>query len=107
MNIHDADKHDLTLPPAAAATEDPALALAVSAPERAHALAHASSSTHDTDTVLLTPEQLALKLGISRRCLSNWARSRIFPMIKIGKTCRFDLQKVRAALEKYEQAATR
>ena len=59
-----------------------------------------------SDTELLTPEQLALKLNISRRCLSNWTRRNIFPMIKIGKTCRFDLQKVRAALEQYEQAAT-
>lgn len=54
---------------------------------------------------LLNPEQLARKLSVTRRCLSNWTRDKIIPMIKIGRTCRFDWPKVKAALEKYEQAA--
>ena len=54
---------------------------------------------------LLTPEQLALRLNVTRRCLSNWARDKIIPMVKIGRVCRFDLQKVRAALAQYERAA--
>ncbi|WP_395736402.1 helix-turn-helix domain-containing protein [Prosthecobacter sp.] len=55
------------------------------------------------ETVLLTPEQLARVFSISRRTLSNWTAQKIIPMTKIGRTCRFDLQKVRAALAKYEQ----
>ncbi len=55
---------------------------------------------------LLTPEQLALRLNVSRRCLGNWTRDRIIPMVKIGRVCRFDLQKVRAALAQYERAAS-
>ena len=54
---------------------------------------------------LLTPEQLALRLNVTRRCLSNWARDKIIPMVKVGRVCRFDLQKVRAALAQYERAA--
>lgn len=54
---------------------------------------------------LLTPEQLARRLNVSRRCLSNWSRARIIPMMKIGRVCRFDLRKVRAALAQYEQEA--
>lgn len=55
---------------------------------------------------LLTPEQLARRLNVSRRCLGNWARERIIPMVKIGRVCRFDLRKVRAALARYEQEAS-
>ena len=54
---------------------------------------------------LITPEQLGLRLNVSRRCLANWARDKIIPMVKIGRVCRFDLQKVRAALAHYERAA--
>ncbi|OYW77059.1 MAG: hypothetical protein B7Z37_05950 [Verrucomicrobia bacterium 12-59-8] len=57
------------------------------------------------ETVLLTPEQLARRLNVSRRCLSNWSRDKIIPMVKIGRVCRFDLQKVSAALAQYERAA--
>jgi len=68
-------------------------------------------NTNPTETLphneekLLTPEQLAHRLNVSRRCLSNWTRDRIIPMVKIGRVCRFDLQKVRAALAQYERAA--
>lgn len=55
--------------------------------------------------VLLTPMQLARKLGISRRSLANWTRNKTVPMIKIGRVCRFDFAKVCAVLEKYEQPA--
>lgn len=54
---------------------------------------------------LITPEQLAQRLNVSRRCLANWARDKIIPMVKIGRVCRFDLKKVRAALAHYERAA--
>ena len=57
---------------------------------------------------LLTPEQLARRLNVTRRTLSNWSRDKIIPMVKVGRICRFDLQKVKTALERYEQgAATR
>ena len=57
---------------------------------------------------LLTPEQLALRLNVSRRCLGNWTRERLIPMVKIGRVCRFDLAQVMAALEKHVQGvATR
>jgi excisionase family DNA binding protein len=62
-----------------------------------------SSQTASNSTELLTPEQLAKKLNISRRCLGNWTRSRVVPMVKIGRVCRFDFAKVKAALEKFEQ----
>lgn len=51
----------------------------------------------------LTPEQMAQRLNVSRRCLGNWARDRIIPMIKIGRVCRFDLPQVMAALKQHEQ----
>lgn len=54
---------------------------------------------------LLTPSQLALRLGISRRTLSNWTREALLPMIKIGRVCRFEYSKVRAVLDQYERQA--
>lgn len=56
------------------------------------------------ETALLTPEQLARRLGITRRLLGSWSRSKIIPMVKIGRICRYDLAKVMAALTQYEQA---
>jgi excisionase family DNA binding protein len=53
---------------------------------------------------LLTQAQLAARLGISRRTLANWIRNKTVPMIKIAGYCRFDFDKVRAALERHEQA---
>jgi len=55
----------------------------------------------------LTPEQMAQKLNVSRRCLGTWARDRIIPMIKIGRVCRFDLPQVMAALKHHEQGAAK
>jgi excisionase family DNA binding protein len=63
----------------------------------------AAKEPSNTNAELLTPEQTARKLNISRRCLGNWTRSRVIPMVKIGRVCRFDFPKVKAALEKFEQ----
>lgn len=58
-------------------------------------------------SALLTPEQLGQRLNVSRRCLANWARDRIIPMIKIGRVCRFDLPQVMAALKNHEQGVAK
>jgi excisionase family DNA binding protein len=62
-----------------------------------------SASNTSPASELLTPEQTAKKLNISRRCLGNWTRARVVPMVKVGRVCRFDFEKVKAALEKFEQ----
>ncbi len=58
-------------------------------------------------STLLTPEQLGRRLNVTRRCLSNWSRDRIIPMVKIGRVCRFDLPQVMAALEKHTQGVAK
>lgn len=60
---------------------------------------NATSSTSD----LATPEECAKKLKISRRCLTNWDKRRVIPSILIGRVRRYDLAKVKTALEKFEQ----
>lgn len=55
----------------------------------------------------LTPEQMAQRLNVSRRCLGNWARDGIIPMIKIGRVCRFDLPQVMVALKQHEQGTAK
>lgn len=62
-----------------------------------------ATASNSTSAELLTPEQTAKKLNISRRCLGNWTRSRVIPMVRIGRVCRFDFEKVKTALEKFEQ----
>ncbi len=59
----------------------------------------ASNCTPD----LATPEECAKKLKISRRCLTNWDKRRVIPSILIGRVRRYDLDKVKTALEKFEQ----
>ncbi|OYW71989.1 MAG: hypothetical protein B7Z37_26200 [Verrucomicrobia bacterium 12-59-8] len=69
--------------------------------------ASSSISASASEGGWLTPEQLGRRLNVSRRCLSNWARDRIIPMIKIGRVCRFDLPQVLAALEKHAQGVAK
>lgn len=52
---------------------------------------------------LLTQDQLAARLGISRRTLHTWIRHKTVPMIKVRGFCRFEYHKVLAALQQHEQ----
>ena len=65
----------------------------------------APSLTSSTSTCaeLLTPEQTAKKLSISRRCLGNWTRSRVIPSVLIGRVRRYDFAKIKTVLEKFEE----
>ncbi len=71
------------------------------------AAASFSGSAAASEGGWLTPEQLALRLNVSRRCLGNWTRDRVIPMIKIGRVCRFDLPQVLAALKNHEQGVAK
>ncbi|MBN8422727.1 MAG: helix-turn-helix domain-containing protein [Verrucomicrobia bacterium] len=82
-------------------------------PPSATTIATAATPTHPSQTPaiqptgkeLLTQVEMAQRLGISRRTLHNWVCARAVPMIKIRGYCRFDVQKVLAALEQHEQPA--
>ena len=51
---------------------------------------------------LFNRKQIADYIGFSERTISNMMSKRIIPVIKIGKSVRFDPTKVRKALDKYE-----
>ena len=51
---------------------------------------------------LFNRKQIADYIGVSERTVSNMVRQRRIPVIKFGKSVRFDLTKVNKALEKYE-----
>ena len=51
---------------------------------------------------LLNRQQIAELIGVSTRTISNLVSSRRIPVIKFGKSVRFDPSKVLKALEKYE-----
>ena len=55
-----------------------------------------------TQSGLFTRKQIADYIGVSERTISNMMRQRRIPVIKIGKSVRFDPTKVRKALDKYE-----
>ncbi|HRH95899.1 MAG TPA: helix-turn-helix domain-containing protein [Prosthecobacter sp.] len=55
---------------------------------------------------LLTAAQLAQEIQVGRRTIGAWTKSRRIPALKLGRRCvRYDLQRVRDALAKFEQEA--
>ena len=51
---------------------------------------------------LFNRQQIAELIGVSTRTISNLVSSRRIPVIKFGKSVRFNPSKVLKALEKYE-----
>jgi excisionase family DNA binding protein len=56
---------------------------------------------------LVTPQQLAERLQVSLRTVTNWKARHIIPFIKIGKVVRFSVGNVLSALEAFERKAVR
>ena len=55
-----------------------------------------------TKSGLLNRKQIAYYIGVSERTISNMMRKRLIPVLKFGKSVRFDAPKVKKALEKFE-----
>lgn len=52
---------------------------------------------------LIDIKKLSEELGETERTLRNWIAARRIPVLKIGpRTMRFDLQRVREAIERFE-----
>jgi excisionase family DNA binding protein len=52
------------------------------------------------EPIYLNPEQLAQAIGVSRRTVDNWKDQHVVPLVKVRGVVRFDLAKVKAALER-------
>jgi hypothetical protein len=50
-----------------------------------------------------TKQGLALRYGVSIRCIDNWVYQRRIPSIKIGKVIRFRIANCDNALAKFER----
>jgi len=50
--------------------------------------------------VYMNTEQLAAAIPASRRTIDYWRAGGVIPYVKVGRVIRFDLQAVKAALEK-------
>ena len=61
-----------------------------------------NSSSILTKSGLLNRKQIAYYIGVSERTISNMMRKRLIPVLKFGKSVRFDAPKVKKALEKFE-----
>jgi transcriptional regulator with XRE-family HTH domain len=60
----------------------------------------AAAALTTTTAGYLTPSQLAQALGVSRRTLTNWERSRILqPAFHVGHVVRYELGPVLASLQ--------
>ena len=57
----------------------------------------------DFENELLTTEEVARRLKLSPRQVANLVGRRVIPRIKIGRTVRFELEKVILALRKFEE----
>jgi hypothetical protein len=55
------------------------------------------SSTH-----LVTKQELAVMYSVSTRTIENWMAIRIIPFFKVGRTVRFDPQRVAESVSAYE-----
>lgn len=53
-------------------------------------------------TKLHTQEQVAEELNVSSRTVRNWTTRRIIPAIRVGRVVRYDISKVKKALEAFE-----
>ena len=63
-------------------------------------------SPHQESSTLLTAAELAEALKVGRRTVGAWTASRKIPAFRLGRRCvRYDLERVRAALLKFEQEA--
>ena len=54
-------------------------------------------------TKFLRPLELAKALHVSDRLIRKWQADRVIPYIKIGRLTLFDVDKVMAALERFER----
>ena len=55
-----------------------------------------------TPGALLNRRQIANFIGVSERTISNMVRQRRIPVIKFGRSVRFDPVRVRKTLDRYE-----
>lgn len=64
------------------------------------------STTPATSKALVRARVIAKRYDVSERCVLKWKDEGRIPFVKIGKTVRFDLDKVVATLEGGEMAHT-
>ena len=62
-----------------------------------------TQSEQRTDNELITGDEVARRYKVSRRCVTNWINARIVPCIRVGRVLRFHPERVREAMERYEQ----
>lgn len=91
---------------ASSASSSPSTAASSSSSLPASAAPSAEAAAPETAAILLTAQQLARALGVSRRTLTTWDQRGIIPSLCVGRVRRYELDRVRAALRQYEQPAT-
>jgi excisionase family DNA binding protein len=61
------------------------------------------SNTQAIPPLLLTPRQTARALGISERTLATRTKEGVFPIVKIGRSTRYDFEMLRQWIREHQQ----
>jgi len=72
-------------------------------PNRTSLPSHTGTHQHEPHDGLTDLDGVARKLGVSKRFVQSLIKRKIIPVIRLSKRCnRFDLDRVLAAVKKYE-----
>lgn len=61
------------------------------------------ATTHDTPRLLLTPRETARAPGISERTLAQRTAEGVFPIVKIGRLTRYDVEVLRQWIREHTE----
>lgn len=62
-----------------------------------------NSQPQNPHSKLWTAADVSQHFRVSRRCITNWINARIIPCVRVGRVLRFDPERVREALARYER----
>ena len=61
------------------------------------------NTKENSESNIITADEVARRYKVSRRTVGNWVRSRVLPSVLVGRVRRFDVERVREAMAKFEQ----
>ena len=59
---------------------------------------HQHTNHQNPDEIWVTSKQLAERYKISLRCLQNWVRDGVIPVVRVGRVLRFNIASCDSAL---------
>lgn len=66
-----------------------------------------SPKDYDTNHEWVNKRALALRYGVSIRCIDNWVYQKRIPSVKVGRVIRFHIKRCDQALGRFERREAR